>query len=518
MSIEEADILIIGAGSAGSVLAARLSAKGLRILLIEAGEEQNDSRIADPAAWALLQNSSIDWAYRTIPQQGLAGRIEHCPRGKVVGGSSAIHAMGHMRGHPADVDAWAAAGATGWDWAALLPYFIRSETSPFSGDPFYGSDGPMQMIQPLAPHPLSLAHLAAGKEIGLVPIRDHNGARMDGPTLNTMTIKDGKRLSVSEAYLTAQVRARPNLRILTSITVDSLNFDDAGRVIGITGQRGAEAITLCARAGVILAAGAIGSPAILMRSGIGPANDLSALGIAPRVNLPGVGQNLQDHLLSAGNVYASCQPVPRSGTQHSESLTYIHAQGANPLDAPDLVVGICSLPILSEGLDPPDPVLTLDAGYTLMFGITHPRSRGSLTLTSADLNAAPRIDPAYLTERQDTEHFLEAMDWARRIGGATAYDAWRGEEIYPRAQDLVDRNARLAFIERAAITHHHPIGTCRMGTDANAVVHPDLSVLGVRGLYVVDGSLIPSLTTGPVNAAIIAVAERASDMLCEILR
>lgn len=518
MADETADLLIVGAGSAGCVLASRLSAKGLRILLIEAGNEPDDPRIADPSAWGLLQGSAVDWAFETTPQPGLAGRSHPCPRGRVVGGSSAIHAMGHMRGHPSDIDAWAAAGATGWDWAALRPYFERSEASPFAPEAGYGGSGPMHLMQPSAPHPLSLAHIQAGIDLGLSPIRDHNGPHMSGPTLNTMTIRGGERLSVADAYLTASVRARSNLLVQTGIEVDRLTFDAEGRANGIAGRREGQPVAFNARGGVILAAGSIGSPVILMRSGLGPADALRDLGISPRRDLPGVGRNFQDHLLSAGNVYTSRQPVPPTTTQHSESLTYIAAADAAPGDAPELVVGICTLPIVSDGLEPPQPPIPQGEGYTVMFGITHPRSRGSVTLTSADPAAPPRIDPQYLTAPEDRNHLVQAMDWARRIGGASGYEAWRGEEIFPQAHDLTDDATKLAFIERAAITHHHPIGTCRMGLDRDAVVRPDLSVSGVSGLYVVDGSILPTLTTGPVNAAILAVAERASDILAKAMR
>lgn len=515
----EADVIIVGAGSAGCVLAARLSQDPrLRITLIEAGAEPDDPRIAVPAAWPELQNSAVDWAFRTTPQPELAGRVHPCPRGRVVGGSSAIHAMGHVRGHPDDFDAWHAAGATGWTWDALVPYFRMSENSPFADATLYGGDGPLTLCQPATPHPLTRCHIAAGVEVGLTPIRDHNGPVMAGPTLNTMTIKDGRRLSVSDAYLHSAVRARRNLRIETGITVDRLMIGPDGRATGFTGRRGGHPVAMSASRAVILSAGSIGSPAILMRSGFGPAADLARLGIPVRRDMPGIGENLQDHLLSAGNVYRALQPVPPTTTQHSESLTYIQAIAADPRAAPELVVGVISAPILSDGLEGLAAAADIGEGYTLMFGITHPRSRGRLRLTSADPEVQPQIDPAYLTTEIDRDHFQQALDWARRIGGARAYDGWRLAEVFPRPQDLADAEARRNFIACAAVTHHHPIGTCRMGTDPLAVVRPDLTVQGVHGLYVVDGSTLPSLTTGPVNAAIVAVAERAAEMLKVALR
>ena len=510
----EADVVIVGAGSAGCVLAARLTEEpGLRVLLLEAGGEAENPDISDPAAWPLLQGSAIDWAFRTVPQRSMAGRVHPWPRGRVVGGTSAMNAMGHVRGHPKDFDGWAEAGATGWNWATLRPYFIRSESSPFAPEEGYGGSGPVRLCQPARPHPLTRAHCKAGAELGLRPIRDHNGRDLAGPTLNTLTIVDSRRQSVADAYLTEAVRARANLDLRTGLLVDRLAFDETGRATGVHALEGGAAHRLGARRAVVLAAGVIGTPAILMRSGLGPGAALAALGIAVRRDLPGAGQNLQDHLLSPGNVYRARQPLPPTTTQHSESLTYIHARGQTPGDAPDLVVACVTVPVVSEALADSIRVPAPGEGYTLMFGITHPRSRGRLTIASADPHAKPVIDPAYLSEPEDRVLLLEALEWARRLGAADAYAPWRGEELLPRPADLTSQEARLAFIEYAAFTHHHPIGTCRMGTDPGAVVRPDLSVAGVPGLHIVDASILPTLTTGPVNAAIVAVAERAADLL-----
>jgi pyridoxine 4-oxidase len=459
----------------------------------------------------------VDWDYLTVPQEHMARRAHPWPRGKLVGGSSAIHAMGHMRGHRADFDAWVQAGAYGWGFNDLLPYFKKSESSPFEGEAAYGSDGPIHLMQPNAPHPLTEAHRAAGQSLGLRPLRDHNGPDgMAGPTLNTMTIKDGQRQSVSDAYLTPTVRARDNFALRTGLTADKLVFADE-RVTGLIVRGAVETMELNARLGVLLCAGSIGTPMILMRSGLGPAEDLQKAGIVTRQDLPGVGGNLQDHLLSAGNVYLSNKIVPPTGTQHSESLTYIHARGQPADQAPELVVGCVTLPIVSDALlndiEVPEP----GSAYTLMFGITHPRSRGRLRITSAAPDAKPSIDPAYLSHETDRMHFIEALDWARALGATQAYSPWRAVEILPRPEHVADQASKLAFVEKAAITHHHPIGTCSMRNGTDAVVSNDLTINRVPGLWVCDGSVLPSLTTGPVNASIVAIAERAADLLKKAL-
>lgn len=500
------DILIIGSGTAGAVLAARLSEEpGLRVGLVEAGGPATNPLIAEPQKWPLLQGSEIDWGYRTIPQKHTAHRVHDWPRGRVIGGSTAINAMAHVRGHPTDFDRWVEEGGTGWGFADLFPYFLKSETYAAGADPYHGNKGPLHLIRPEAPHEITLAYMAAGAERGHKPTADHNGAQLDGPCLNTLTIKDGRRQTIADAYLTP-VRDRPNLTLLDGVEVVSLDIAD-GRCRGLRARKDGALLDIGADK-VILSAGAIGSPLLLLRSGIGPGDELRALGIKVVADLPGVGRNLHDHLLSGGNVYRARRQVLPSRYQNSESLMYLRRDGAQAEAAPEMVLACVVAPVVTEQFAAPP----FGEAYTLMFGFTHPRSRGSIRLASANPSVAPLIDPNYLAESYDREIYLAAMEAARDVGAARALDGWRAAEVLPGAS-VLSRADKYAFLEKAAFTHHHPVGTCRMGTGPEAVVGADLKLRGIDGLYVCDASIIPTITTGPVNAAIVAMAERFSDLL-----
>ncbi|MGH6934310.1 MAG: GMC family oxidoreductase [Dongiaceae bacterium] len=501
------DFLIIGSGAAGSVLAARLSEDpDLRIGLIEAGGPASNPSIADPARWPALQGSEIDWGYRTRPQGGTANRVHDWPRGRVVGGSTAMNAMAHVRGHPSDFDAWAADGCHGWGYADLLPYFIRSETYTPGASAYHGDRGPLHLIRPVEPHPITLAYMRAGMEFGVPAIDDHNGPQIAGVTLNTLTIKNGKRQTTAEAYLNP-AQGRPNLELLAETEVLSLVMQGM-KCQGVRARwrQEQEIVELRAERGVILAAGTIGSPALLLRSGIGPGDELRAIDIPVKHDLPAVGKNLHDHLLSGGNVYRSRRAVPCSRYQHSESLMYIDAAGTG--EFPSIVLACVVVPVITEQFAP----LPLGEAYTLMFGFTHPRSRGTIRLLSSDPTTHPMIDPNYLSEAYDRGTYLESLEMAQSVGHARSLGEWRAEEALPGAS-VKTRSDRMGFLEKAAFTHHHPVGTCRMGHDPHAVVDPTLKVWGMEGLYVCDASIIPTITTGPTNAAVIALAERASDLL-----
>ncbi|MFW6076238.1 MAG: GMC family oxidoreductase [Hyphomicrobiales bacterium] len=500
---EHFDVLVVGAGSAGCVVAARLSADpACRVGLVEAGALPSDPDIADPLKWTQIAGRSYDWAYRTVPQPFTAGRRHDWPRGRVLGGSSCLHAMAYVRGHPDDFEPWRAAGGDRWSAQGLRPGFERS-ASHISGDGAAGRNGgPLDVWLPDADvSPLVRDFIAAGRALGVPGIDSHNGENLIGTTPNALNIRGGRRLSVADAYLGQDVRDRPNLVLRLNHQADRLEIE-RGRAVTLLAVCDGEVCRLSADR-IVLCAGAVGSPLLLMRSGVGDPDTLAQAGIACRQEHPGVGANLQDHLLVFGNVYRACRPVPPSRLQHSESLMYLDsANMAATSGVPDIVVACVVAPAAVEGLDVPD----YGAGFTLLCGATHPQSRGRITPGGPGLHESPIIDPRYLQARQDRVTMRRALRVARELGHHRAMDAWRGTEMHP-GPDVHSDADLYAFIARAASTHHHPAGTCRMGQDSIAVVDADLGVHGFDNLFVVDASVMPTLPSGPINAAVVAIAE-----------
>lgn len=506
------DVLIIGAGSAGSILADRLTEDPSRqVTVLESGPRVTDPDMRRPELWPFIHGRSYDWAYRTTPQPGLAGRSLEWARGRGPGGSSLVHAMAHMRGCRADFDRWVAAtGDDRWSWDALLPFFIRSESFSGGASAVHGSDGPMPVLLPGPDlsHPLVQDYLAAWSALGVPRIPDHNGGEMLGATPNSLTIRDGQRVTVADAYLDPALD-RPNLTLHTGVDVHRLVIA-GGRVTGAVISRGDATETIEAGE-VILAGGSIGDPLLLMRSGVGDPEVLAAAGVPTIVESRAVGRNLHDHLLGAGNLYRARKPVEPTRLQLSESMTYLSRRGlSETAGTVDMVVGCVVAPSVSESF--PDAVdqAPVGLGYSLLFGVTNPTSRGSLRITGPDLSDEPHIDPRYLDTEHDRETFRSALEHARLVGRSAGLDAWRDAEILPDTAALDDTTTDAdldAFIARAAITHHHPVGTLSMGASDDAPVTPDLRFRGLDGLHVVDAAVIPSITAGPVHAAVIAIAE-----------
>ncbi|QPC88545.1 pyridoxine 4-oxidase [Mesorhizobium sp. NBSH29] len=497
-----ADIAIVGAGSAGALIAARLSEDSSRtVVLIEAGAEARDPDIWNPSAWPALQGRAYDWDYRTQPQARTAGRTHHWARGKVVGGSSCLHAMGYMRGHPDDFEAWVdATGDSRWGWEALSRAFRLIEDHPLGGDGIHGLGGPMPVYMPGDElSPVARAFIEAGAALGLPRLQGHSSGTMIGVTPNSLNIRRGRRVTVADAWLTPTVRSRPNLRICLATRAQHLVLSGS-RVEGVAVIDREGPFEILADQ-LVLCSGALESPALLMRSGIGPEEILHQAGVVCLIALPGVGDNLQDHLLGAGNLYAALKRVPPSRLQHSESMAYMRAGDFTAGGQPEIVVGCGVAPIVSECFEAP----AAGSAYSLLFGVTHPSSRGSIRISGATAADPLIIDPAYLQTERDRALFRQALEAARMIGHHGEFAEWRMDELLPGP--LTSRSEIDDFIARSVITHHHPCGTCSMGAHSDAVVDAGLRLRGLDNLYVADASVIPSITSGPIHAAVLAIAE-----------
>ncbi|MDI5983848.1 choline dehydrogenase [Halomonas sp. M4R5S39] len=524
----EVDYVIVGAGSAGSVLAHRLSAYSEhQVLVLEFGGKDNSLFIQMPTAFSIPMNKPrFDWGLYTEPEPGLKGRRLHQARGKVIGGSSSINGMAYVRGSAGDYGEWVEHGAEGWGYAEVLPYFRRAEDCLYGEDDYRGSGGPLGVCNGNnMQNPLYRAFIEAGRQAGYGESQDYNGFRQEGFCRMDMTVRGGVRCSTANAYLKPAL-GRDNLRLeMHALTTRVLM--DGRQAVGVEYRRKGRVQRVRARREVILSASAFNSPKLLMLSGIGPADHLREHGIEVVHDLPGVGENLQDHLevwvqhrcLRKITLNGWLNPVGQAligarwllfkkglgATNHFESNGYIRSRAG--LQYPDLQYHFLPGAIAYDGSSAAE-----GHGFQVHLGANKPLSRGWVRLASSDPEAAPTLVFNYLQEEADRQAYRDGLRLTREIFAQPAFDPYRGEELTPGPH--VQSDAEIDdWVAGSAETAYHPCGTCKMGTDAMAVVDPHCRVHGIDNLRVVDSSIMPTVTNGNINAPTIMIAEKAADMI-----
>jgi choline dehydrogenase len=518
------DYVVVGAGSAGCVLANRLSQDpATTVLLLEAGGRGRHPNIRIPAAFSKQFRTKLDWAFDSEPEPGCEGRSLFIPRGKSLGGSSSMNAMVYMRGRPIDFDAWRDAGCEGWGWEDVLPYFKRAENNSRGPSSLHGTGGPLEVTDQVLPNPISERVVEAAEAIGIPRNADFNSPEQDGVGLNQVTQKRGRRWSAADAYL-RPARRRRNLTIATKSQALGLEIRD-GRAVGVRyrDRRGGERIAGTRRE-VLLAAGSIGSPWLLLLSGIGPPDHLHEVGIEPRVELAGVGENLQDHPYVvcvwesrlAGTLLDAEKPrellsflLRRTGLLTSNVAEGSLFTRTRPgLPAADLQFHFGPVFFVDHGFSTHD-----EHAFSLVPILITPRSRGHVRLKDGDPLARPAILGNHLTEHEDISTLVSGVKLARRIAAAGPMAEVSGKELFPGPDVSDDDEAIEADIRHRVELTYHPVGTCQMGTGDDAVVDPRLRVRGVEGLRVVDASVMPLITGGNTHASTVMIAERASDLI-----
>jgi len=516
------DYVIVGAGSAGCVLANRLTEDPTTtVLLLEAGGPDEAQAIHIPAAFSALFKTPLDWAYETAEQPHLHSRRLYWPRGKVLGGSSSINAMVYIRGNRRDYDHWRALGNEGWGYSDVLPYFKKSENEERGASAYHGTGGPLNVTDQRTPNPLSYAFVEAGVEAGLALTNDFNGAEQDGVGFYQVTQRQGLRHSAAVGYV-HPILSRPNFTLQTHTLVTNVLFEGT-RAVGVAYIHNGEKQQVKANKEVLLSGGVINSPQLLMLSGIGPAQHLKALGLPIVADLPGVGQNLQDHP-AVVVLYACTQPISLAHAQTPEHLqdfidnkrgpltsnvaeagAFVRTQATLPL--PDIQYHFTPVYYLRHGFIVPE-----GDGYTIAPCVLHPQSRGYIALHSTDPTQAPLIQPNYFADESDMQVLVEGVKMARKLGETRAFAPLRDVETHPGPQVQSDEEIA-EYIRDYSETLYHPAGTCKMGNDSMAVVDAHLRVRGVEGLRVIDASIMPTVVGGNTNAPTIMIAEKAADLI-----
>ena len=527
-----ADYVIVGAGSAGCVLANRLSAKpGNRVVLLEAGGRDWNPWIHIPVGYfKTMHNPAVDWCYRTEPDPGLNGRQLDWPRGKVLGGSSSLNGLLYVRGQPQDYDRWRQMGNEGWGWDDILPLFKRSERQERGADAYHGAEGPLSVSNMRIQRPICDAWVAAAQEAGYPFNPDYNGERQEGVGYFQLTARNGRRCSSAVAFLNP-VRSRPNLTILTRAHTQRVLIED-GRATGVVYRdAGGHMQTVRANAEVILSSGAIGSPQILMLSGLGEAEHLRSHGIRVVGDLPGVGCNLQDHL-QARLVFKCNEPTLNDEVRSLRNKARIALKYAMFRAGPMAMAASLATGFMRTGdhvetpdiqfhvqpwsADSPGAGVHPFSAFTMSVCQLRPESRGTIRLSSGNAGDHPRIAPNYLSTETDCRTIVEGIRIARRIARHAPLTSKISEEFRPDASlEMDDYDGTLDWARNNSTTIYHPTGTCKMGQGKDAVVDARLRVHGVRGLRVADCSIMPEIVSGNTNAPAIMIGEKASDMILE---